>query len=326
MSADVAVVGSVNLDVVVPVERHPAPGETVLGGDHEQLPGRQGRQPGRRRRAARARRGLRRPRRRRRRRAAGCAPRSRREGVDVRHLRDDDEAPSGLAMISVAPRRREHDRRQPGRQRPRRARPTSRPRPSCCAPPRSRSCSSRSRPSAVQPRRPRAPAGTLVLNPAPARALEPELLRRADVLVPNRTELALLAGADAARGAPTRRRAVAARLDGPARCGRHARRPRARSSSRAGSVEHVPAPARRGRRHHRRRRRVLRRAGRRAGARRRPRRGGALGGPRRVGQRHAGAARSARCRRAPRSNAPELHRVLRPSCRRSAAGPSRRRR
>jgi len=35
----IAVVGSVNLDVVVPVERHPAPGDTVLGGDRVELPG-----------------------------------------------------------------------------------------------------------------------------------------------------------------------------------------------------------------------------------------------------------------------------------------------
>jgi ribokinase len=38
----IAVVGSINLDVVVGVERHPAPGETVVGGDRQELPGGKG--------------------------------------------------------------------------------------------------------------------------------------------------------------------------------------------------------------------------------------------------------------------------------------------
>ena len=38
----IAVVGSINLDIVVEVERHPAPGETVLGGDRLELPGGKG--------------------------------------------------------------------------------------------------------------------------------------------------------------------------------------------------------------------------------------------------------------------------------------------
>ena len=36
--------------------------------------------------------------------------------------------------------------------------------------------------------------GTVILNPAPARALEPDLLAHVDVLIPNRTELGTLAG------------------------------------------------------------------------------------------------------------------------------------
>ncbi|WP_432498187.1 PfkB family carbohydrate kinase [Kineococcus gypseus] len=43
--------------------------------------------------------------------------------------------------------------------------------------------------------------GLLVLNPAPARALPAELLRRTDLLVPNAGELAVLAGEDPADGA-----------------------------------------------------------------------------------------------------------------------------
>ena len=40
--AVIAVVGSINLDLVVAVERHPAPGETVIGGDRRELPGGKG--------------------------------------------------------------------------------------------------------------------------------------------------------------------------------------------------------------------------------------------------------------------------------------------
>ena len=40
--AVIAVVGSINLDLVVAVERHPAPGETIVGGDCRQLPGGKG--------------------------------------------------------------------------------------------------------------------------------------------------------------------------------------------------------------------------------------------------------------------------------------------
>lgn len=42
--------------------------------------------------------------------------------------------------------------------------------------------------------------GTFVLNPAPARPLPPELLARVSVLVPNRSELGLLAGCDEPEG------------------------------------------------------------------------------------------------------------------------------
>ena len=37
-----AVVGSLNLDIVVPVPRHPSPGETVLGGELFRNPGGKG--------------------------------------------------------------------------------------------------------------------------------------------------------------------------------------------------------------------------------------------------------------------------------------------
>lgn len=42
MTRPIAVVGSANLDIVVPVSHHPSSGETVLGGDHSQIPGGKG--------------------------------------------------------------------------------------------------------------------------------------------------------------------------------------------------------------------------------------------------------------------------------------------
>ena len=96
----IAVVGSINLDVVVAVERHPAPGETVLGGDRRELPGGKGANQA----VAAARLGAevafvgrvgpddagRRLR-------DGLAA----EGVDVTHVRVDPDAPTGMALIAV---------------------------------------------------------------------------------------------------------------------------------------------------------------------------------------------------------------------------------
>jgi ribokinase len=96
----IVVVGSINLDVVVEVERHPAPGETVLGGDRLELPGGKGANQA----VAAARLGAevafvgrvgdddagRRLR-------DGLAA----EGVDVAHVRVDPEAPTGMALIAV---------------------------------------------------------------------------------------------------------------------------------------------------------------------------------------------------------------------------------
>ena len=55
VSGRVIVVGSVNVDLVVTVERLPGPGETVIGGRHDQAPRRQGRRtrPSRRRASGR---------------------------------------------------------------------------------------------------------------------------------------------------------------------------------------------------------------------------------------------------------------------------------
>jgi ribokinase len=96
----IAVVGSINLDLVVTVERHPAPGETVMGGDRRELPGGKGANQA----VAVARLG------------APVAMVGRvgpdaqggrlrdhlaNEGIDVEHVTVDDDAPTGMALIAV---------------------------------------------------------------------------------------------------------------------------------------------------------------------------------------------------------------------------------
>ncbi|MFI7131708.1 ribokinase [Nonomuraea sp. NPDC050153] len=99
---DVVVVGSANADLVVQVERHPAPGETVLGSELAVHPGGKGANQA----VAAARLGAR---------VAllgrvGADGHGRllresleRDGVDLGHLRDTPAA-SGIAMIAVGPR------------------------------------------------------------------------------------------------------------------------------------------------------------------------------------------------------------------------------
>ncbi len=96
----IAVVGSVNRDLVARVEHHPVPGETVLGSGHETMPGGKGANQA----VAAARLGrdvvfVGRV-------GADEAGRDlvaefEREGVDVDHLTVDAVAPSGLAIITV---------------------------------------------------------------------------------------------------------------------------------------------------------------------------------------------------------------------------------
>ncbi|NNE73184.1 MAG: ribokinase, partial [Acidimicrobiales bacterium] len=98
---EIVVVGSANLDIVVPVPHHPRPGETVLGGDHRQVPGGKGANQA----TAAARLG---------RRVAfvGCVGDDpagevllaslRSAGVNIDAVTIIDEAPSGIATISVS--------------------------------------------------------------------------------------------------------------------------------------------------------------------------------------------------------------------------------
>ncbi len=211
MTAEVAVVGSVNLDFVVPVERQPAPGETVLGGDHRPLPGGKGANQA----VAAARLG---------RRVAMIGRvgadghgRSLRaaleaEGVDTRLLVEDPEAPTGLALIAVAADGDNTIVVSPGANG--RVDRTDVARADDVLRHAAVTLIQQEIPEAAVAAAVRAAGGTVVLNPAPARRPDLSVLARVDVLVPNRTELAILTGTDVPRRAEEAA-ALAARLDGP---------------------------------------------------------------------------------------------------------------
>jgi ribokinase len=197
----IAVVGSINLDLVVAVERHPAPGETVVGGDCRQLPGGKGANQA----VAAARLG------------AEVAMVGRvgadaqgawlreglwTEGVAVEHVREDRQAPTGVAMIAVDARGENTIVVSPGANARVDARDVA-------------AASELVGAADVVLVQHEVPAeavaaaistagGTVVLNPAPARGLAAPV----DVLVPNRGELETLAGG---RGDPvTLARSIAA--------------------------------------------------------------------------------------------------------------------
>ena len=194
----IAVVGSINLDLVVTVERHPAPGETVIGGDRRELPGGKGANQA----VAVARLG------------APVAMVGRvgpdaqggrlrdhlaNEGIDVEHVTVDDDAPTGMALIAVdgsgentivvSPGANAHvgtgDVEAAGEVLAGAA----------------VTLLQHEVPGSAVSAAIAAAGGIVVLNPAPARALA----REVDVLVPNRGELSKLAGregdpVDLARG------------------------------------------------------------------------------------------------------------------------------
>ena len=190
----VAVVGSANLDIVVPVDRHPRLGETVIGGDHAQVPGGKGANqavaaarlgaptrfvgrvgdddPGRLLRAA-----------------------LQADTVDVTGLTTDPEAPSGIALIVVAADGENTIVVSPG------ANSRLGPRHVEEAGPLVAGAAAvlvqLEVPVATVEAAVRAATGLVICNPAPAAALPAAVLERVDVLVPNRSELAALSGADA---------------------------------------------------------------------------------------------------------------------------------
>jgi ribokinase len=186
----IVVVGSLNLDLVVRVERLPGPGETVSGGDVFRNPGGKGANQA----VAAARLG---------RRVAmvgrvGGDDAGREllasleaDGVDTAQMRAVDGVPSGAAFIAVSGDGENQIVVSPGANTRLGADDVA----AAAAALRAAAV------TLVQLEVPlqavaaavRAAGGPVVLNPAPVRALPAELLGEVDVLVPNRVELAQLA-------------------------------------------------------------------------------------------------------------------------------------
>jgi ribokinase len=211
MSGGVCVVGSINLDLVVAVERLPAPGETVVGGDHEALPGGKGANQA----VAAARLG----------RQTALVGRVgdddagrrlvaalRAEGVDVSAVAVDPAAPTGIALIAVDARGENAIVVSPGANARVAADDVERARESLAGA--GVTLLQQEIPADAVAAAVRVSRGLVVLNPAPARPVPRDLLERVDVLVPNRGELAALAGAAPPAGAGEAA-ALAASLDGP---------------------------------------------------------------------------------------------------------------
>ncbi len=187
----IAVVGSVNRDLVVRVEHHPVPGETVLGSGHEAMPGGKGANQA----VAAARLGTdvvfvgR----------VGADEDGRdlvgefeSEGVDVGHLTVDPDAPSGIAIITVDDAGENSIVVSPGAN-------------GHVSPRDVESASAALMAATVTLLQLEIPMdavlaaavaseGIVILNAAPAAHLPAELLRSIDVLVVNRGELATLTG------------------------------------------------------------------------------------------------------------------------------------
>jgi ribokinase len=183
----IALVGSINLDIVVGVDRHPAPGETVLGDDRQELPGGKGANQA----VAAARLGAE---------VAfvgrvGDDDAGRRlrdslaaEGVDVTHVRVDADASTGVALIAVDRAGENTIVVSSG----------ANARVSAADVEAARDVLANAAVTLVQHEVPEdavaaaitAAGGTVVLNPAPARPI----VAPVDVLVPNRGELETLAG------------------------------------------------------------------------------------------------------------------------------------
>jgi ribokinase len=195
VTAEIAVVGSINLDLALDVERFPDPGETVLGRGLARGGGGKGANQA----VAAARLG---------RRVAlvgrvgddpeGATLRAElaAEGIDLSAVVADDDAPTGLAVIEVDPSGENRIVVVPGANARVGLGDLERARPILDGA--SVILAQLEIPVPVVEalaRRPR--AGYLVLNPAPALPVD---LDGVDVIVPNRTELAVLAGAEPATG------------------------------------------------------------------------------------------------------------------------------
>lgn len=189
---EIVVVGSANLDIVVPVPHHPVRGETVLGGDHSQVPGGKGANQA----VASSRLGgdvsfvgcVGSD-------AAGSLLRKSlvESGVNVDYLRTAADVPSGIALIAVGPDGDNSIIVSPGANRSLLAEHVA-DNPLVIG----------AKVLQLQLEIPlettiaaaQACRGTVLLDPAPAppHGLPSELLDEIDLVIPNETELGLLAG------------------------------------------------------------------------------------------------------------------------------------
>jgi ribokinase len=202
-SPRLVVVGSANTDLVVQTDRLPAPGETVLGGDLITAQG--GKGANQAVAAARLRAEV----------AfvariggdafgRGTLEALRREGLDVRHVAQDPEAPSGVAMIVVGPGGQNLIAVAPGANR----------RLSAGDVEAARAAFSGAGVVLIELETPveaglaaarlgREAGARVILNPAPAPSdpLPDALFEAVDILTPNETEAAVLSGQETPEGA-----------------------------------------------------------------------------------------------------------------------------
>lgn len=206
----ITVVGSCNEDITVAVDQLPQPGQTLLGGDAMRTPGGKGANQA----VAAAR--------------LGCAVELvgrigdddtgawlratlDAEGVGTSHLRTTPDGPSGLAMIAVDAAGENSIVVGPGANALVTAQDVERAL-AAAVPATVTLVQFEVPPPAVAAAIQHAP-GRVIVNPAPARPLAGGLLRQIDVLVPNRTELGVLAGAPTPGGLDEVE-ALGLRLDG----------------------------------------------------------------------------------------------------------------
>ena len=205
------VVGSTNLDIVVPVRHIPRPGETVVGDDHFRAPGGKGSNQA----VACARLGGSTA-------FVGCigdddAGRTllaslEGAGVDTTNVDLIADTPSGIALIVVDDEGENTVTVSPGANRHLRADRLPLPLLAAAA----AVLIQLEIPLATAIRAAQLARGIVVLNPAPGRELPDELLRHVDVLVPNRSELATLSGRDEEPDDLEQIAALARALPGPA--------------------------------------------------------------------------------------------------------------
>jgi len=192
---EVCVLGSSNLDIVVPVPRHPVKGETVMGGDHFRVGGGKGANQA----VAAARLGRRvafvgrvgdDP--------AGVELRAGldADGVDTSLLRTEPDTPSGIALIAVGPDGDNSIVVSPGANG--RVDESDVERAAAVLQHANVTLLQLEVPIEAVTEAAEAAGGLVILNPAPAQALTSRLLESVDVLVPNETELALLSGSPVA--------------------------------------------------------------------------------------------------------------------------------